>query len=130
MLLKSNLACLFVAGNGRNIVPGNNIIPDEEGKELLEKKYMQVKIKAGLFTIVKEEVEEDIVENVVKTDESDEVKAATIISNHSIEDAIDIVEDLLDIKVLRSLLEIDTRPEVLKSVKEAIKAIEEDTEGF
>jgi hypothetical protein len=101
-------------------MPGNNVVPDEEGEKLVKSPEIAEKIEIGLFT-----VEKGISAPETFGDENKppEVKAAEVISGHPEDVALGIVGDLLDMKVLRALLKIEPRQEVLYKINSKIEEI-------
>ena len=120
MLLNSKLTCIFISKSNRNIMPGNNIILDEEGKDLVKSPEIDEKIKIGLFVIGENvKAPEVFGDNELKPED----KAARVIANHPEKNALKIIDDLLDIHVLRALLRVEKRQDVLYKVNAKIELL-------
>lgn len=120
MLLNSKLACIFISKSGRKIMPGNNIVPDEEGETLIKSPEIAEKIAINLFAIGEDvKAPETFGDEKLKSED----KAARVIANHPEEKTLEIIEELLDIHVLRALLKVEKRQNVLLKINEKIELL-------
>lgn len=124
MLLKSKMTFIYIARSGRKIMPGSNLVPDEEGEKLCETNDIKDMIENMSIIVVKDVKTEP--EKIGDEDKKPEVKSAEIISKYPLDSAVKVVQELLDINVLRALLAIDIRPQVLYEVKKQIDVVTKD----
>ena len=141
MVIHSSLACIYFAKNSRQIFPGNNIIPDEEGKFILSTPHAIGLLKAKKLTVIS--INKATEEKQAKSKNSKAQKAGTagpgrteaidqavteLIEDYDVENACIIVDDTLDLALLNAMKSAEKRAGVIKAIDKQIKFINAEPE--
>ena len=141
MVIKSELACIYMAKNGRSIMPGNNIIPDAEAKLILSTPHARGLVKAGKLSVnsIEKATEEKQKKSNATSAEKTGTKApartdaiekavAELIEDYDAPNACIIVEETLDLVLLNAMKAEEKRSGVLKAIDRQIKFVNAEPE--
>ena len=129
MLIKNTKARVFVSKSGHRYIPGMNLVSDDEGNS----PEVQAWIKSGAFVQVAQKTEtmpdpEPAKEEapaaaqpqltVEEAEEQKVLEEASALSNLDVDEAVQVMKEHGNIKVLRAVIEVSNMAEV----KEAAQA--------
>ncbi len=141
MIINSALACVYFAKNGRMITPGNNIIPDAEAKAILETPHAIGLLKAKKLSVV--HVDKETAEKQAKSKGTKASKEGTsslsrqeaidlavkeLMEDYDVENACIIVDQTLDMQLLKAMKDGETRTGVLNKIDKQIKFVTAEPE--
>jgi hemerythrin superfamily protein len=111
---------------GRKFYPGNNVLTDKSYEEMEEKHAFSSEIECDNMEVVscKQETDSGEKEGGVSDDE----KVVEQIRGMNVKEASEIVNDILDIRVLRKIQENDTRKGIQDTVSNVIEKLTDHRE--
>lgn len=111
---------------GRKFYPGNNVLTDKSYEEMEEKHAFSSEIECGNMEVVSCKQETD--SGGKNEDMPDDEKVVAQIRGMNVKEASEIVNGILDIRVLRKIQESDTRKGVQDTVSSVIEKLTDHRE--